>query len=260
VTFHPTSPTNSQPVTGKYFAPSGLTGATAASRYVGGTTSGAPTTGTFATGDFIIDEAGLIWICTVAGSPGTWVLVRSQSLNDAFLRISGTLGESIPRWGQAGTQITPASGTLYLTALALPAGVTCGHIAFCAGDTPGSSLTHWWFALYDSSLNQLAVTADQLTAAWNADNYKSLAIATIASGASATFTTTYTGLHYAGVMVAASGTPTLVSAAQVNGSIIQVAPVTGGTSDTSQGAPPSFPHAATSISPISTPIWGAVLT
>jgi hypothetical protein len=80
VTFHPTSPTSLQPVTGQYFAPSGLTGATAASRYVGGTASGAPTSGTFATGDFVIDQSGLIWICTAAGSPGTWTLAAPGAL------------------------------------------------------------------------------------------------------------------------------------------------------------------------------------
>ena len=52
--------------------PLGLTGATAPTRYVGGTTSGHPTTGTFAKGDFVIDETGLVWVCTTAGSPGTW--------------------------------------------------------------------------------------------------------------------------------------------------------------------------------------------
>lgn len=52
--------------------PAGLTGATAATRYVGGTASGAPTSGTFAVGDFVIDQSGMVWICTVAGTPGTW--------------------------------------------------------------------------------------------------------------------------------------------------------------------------------------------
>jgi hypothetical protein len=50
----------------------GLVGAASASRYVGATASGAPTTGTFAIGDFVIDQTGKIWICTVAGTPGTW--------------------------------------------------------------------------------------------------------------------------------------------------------------------------------------------
>lgn len=54
------------------FLPTGKTGATAVSTYAGATTGGPPTTGTFALGDFIIDQTGLEWVCTVAGSPGTW--------------------------------------------------------------------------------------------------------------------------------------------------------------------------------------------
>ena len=53
----------------------GMTGATASSRYVGGTSSGAPVTGTFLAGDFVIDQTGKIFVATVAGSPGTWVQV-----------------------------------------------------------------------------------------------------------------------------------------------------------------------------------------
>jgi hypothetical protein len=54
------------------FAPSSP-GASAATRYVGGTTSGAPETGTFEVGDFVVDQTGKVWICTAAGAPGTWV-------------------------------------------------------------------------------------------------------------------------------------------------------------------------------------------
>jgi len=56
-------------------APSGLTGATTPARFVGGTVAGAPSTGTFAVNDFVISQDGKIYICTVAGSPGTWVAV-----------------------------------------------------------------------------------------------------------------------------------------------------------------------------------------
>lgn len=55
--------------------PLALTGATAATRYVGGTTSGAPTTGTFAVGDFVIAQNGAVWVCTTAGTPGTWTQI-----------------------------------------------------------------------------------------------------------------------------------------------------------------------------------------
>jgi hypothetical protein len=52
----------------------GLAGATVPTRFVGATTAGAPTTGTFAVGDFIVSrDLGDVWVCTAAGTPGTWV-------------------------------------------------------------------------------------------------------------------------------------------------------------------------------------------
>ena len=50
----------------------GLTGAVAATRFVGGTASAAPVAGTFAIGDFVIGQTGAIWVCTAPGTPGTW--------------------------------------------------------------------------------------------------------------------------------------------------------------------------------------------
>ena len=76
-------PTFSGEVTGTDFNATGLTGATAATRYVGGTTNGAPTSGTFAVGDFIVDQTATIWVCTTAGTPGTWWTTIS---NHAVLR------------------------------------------------------------------------------------------------------------------------------------------------------------------------------
>ncbi|SBT63918.1 hypothetical protein GA0070622_0886 [Micromonospora sediminicola] len=36
------------------------------------TGTGAPTTGTWATGDAVVDAAGVLWLCTAGGTPGTW--------------------------------------------------------------------------------------------------------------------------------------------------------------------------------------------
>ena len=59
--------------TGNAVTVAGLAGATAATRWVGATASGAPVSGTFLTGDMIIDIAGgIIRTCTAGGSPGTW--------------------------------------------------------------------------------------------------------------------------------------------------------------------------------------------
>lgn len=60
---------------GRPYQLAGLTGATAATRYVGATTSGAPVSGTFAVGDFIVDQSGSAWVCTTAGTPGTWTQI-----------------------------------------------------------------------------------------------------------------------------------------------------------------------------------------
>ncbi len=60
---------------GDYFGamPAALTGATQAARFVGATTSGAPVSGTFAVGDVVVARDGKVWVCTSAGTPGTWV-------------------------------------------------------------------------------------------------------------------------------------------------------------------------------------------
>lgn len=78
-------------VPGSAFAPSGLTGATALSRYVGATASGAPASGTFAVGDFVIDQTGKIWLCTTAGTPGTWTQVGGGSSGALTLIATATL-------------------------------------------------------------------------------------------------------------------------------------------------------------------------
>lgn len=69
--------TQSNIITGTALKSSGLTGATAASRYVGATSTGAPASGTFLVGDFVIDQTGKVYICTTAGTPGTWTQVGS---------------------------------------------------------------------------------------------------------------------------------------------------------------------------------------
>jgi len=61
-------------------ASGGLTGATNATRYVGGTANGAPISGTFAVGDFIVDATSSIWVCVTAGTPGTWATTISNHI------------------------------------------------------------------------------------------------------------------------------------------------------------------------------------
>jgi len=57
----------------------GSTGAATQTRYMGGTSGTAPASGTFQVGDYVVDTTGAIWICTIAGTPGSWVQVGAAS-------------------------------------------------------------------------------------------------------------------------------------------------------------------------------------
>ena len=123
------SSASAQAFTGNLSAPvviaSGLTGSNSASRYVGATTSGAPASGTFLLGDFVIDQTGKIWICTTAGTPGTWT--RASILIDA------TAGDIQPLGAQAAGSIGKAADAGHVhptTGVATLSGATfTGYVA-----------------------------------------------------------------------------------------------------------------------------------
>jgi hypothetical protein len=64
------------------FVPRGLPGASdAQTRFVGGTTQGPPTTGTFEVGDYVVShQDGMFLICIEGGSPGVWQQTSVQYL------------------------------------------------------------------------------------------------------------------------------------------------------------------------------------
>lgn len=71
--------------------PVGVTGATAATRFAGATASGAPTSGTFLTGDWIIDmSVPTVRFCTAGGTPGTWGITPLPAAGTASPVIDGT--------------------------------------------------------------------------------------------------------------------------------------------------------------------------
>ena len=53
---------------------------------------GPPTTGTWATGDVIIDSGGALWICSASGTPGTWIVPNIDIEDPGTMVVSrGTL-------------------------------------------------------------------------------------------------------------------------------------------------------------------------
>ncbi len=140
----------------------------------------------------------------------------------------------------------PASGTLYLTACYIPKGFSVAQISFVCGGTAAGVPTHWWYGLYNSSRVQLAVTANQTSAAYSTFSVHTLAIATTAAGASSTFLTTYSGLYYIGWMMAATTVASNLGG-NSQSSIVGIAPISAGTSSTGQTTPPAFPFTAAVI-------------
>lgn len=101
-------------VQGTDFKPTGLTGATAASRLAGATAGGSPTSGTFAVGDAVVDQLGGLWICTVAGSPGTW--------DQANRVVSGGLNGQTLAVAALTELLTIAAAASSTTTMQIPAG------------------------------------------------------------------------------------------------------------------------------------------
>ncbi len=106
------------PVTGDYYGvvAAALTGATSASRYVGATTSGAPASGTFAVGDFVIARDGHLWICITAGSPGTWVNI----VTDALISVTDITTNNVTSSAHGFAPKSPADATKFLHGAATP--------------------------------------------------------------------------------------------------------------------------------------------
>jgi hypothetical protein len=137
-----------------------------------------------------------------------------------------------------GTSSTPTSGTLYLVPIWLPKGLVISNISFVSGGTAGASLTNYWFTLHNSSKVALARTADQTTTAWAANTIKTLAIAQATAGSASSYTTTYAGLHYLGVMIKATTVPSLVGEGSMPDVVASPSPGLGGT-DASLSTPPT---------------------
>lgn len=137
-----------------------------------------------------------------------------------------------------GTSSTPTSGTLYLVPIWLPKGFTVSNISFVSGSNAAVSPTNWWFTLHDSSKKALARTADQLTAAWAANTIMTKAVAQTTAGTASSYTTTYAGLHYLGVMIKATTNPNLISEGSMPDVVASVSPGFGGT-DAGLSTPPT---------------------
>jgi parallel beta-helix repeat protein len=157
-----------------------------------------------------------------------------------FTLPTGAMAQNMDRVRTAmSSQGVLSSGRLWLAAIVLPAGRTISSITFVSAGTALVSGTNQWFGLFDSSRNALRLTADDTSAAWSVSTAKTLAL-------TSSFVTTYAGLYYIGVMVAASTVPTLLGGSQ-SGVISTLAPVVSGSADINLTTPPTLPFQATAL-------------
>lgn len=106
--------TNSNHVHGQptMFAPTGLTGAVSASRYVGATASGSPSSGTFAVGDYVVAQTGDFYLCTAAGTPGTWLHIGHLNNSAAQSQPLGTQASGSSGVAAQADHVHPPTGVL----------------------------------------------------------------------------------------------------------------------------------------------------
>lgn len=165
---------------------------------------------------------------------------------------SGCIAQTVPWWFVAGSAIAAASGTLYLHAVTLPAGIPVSDITFAIGSTTGSTLTHGWYVLLNSALLQVAHTADQTSG--------SLAASTAVTKALVTpYTPAATAPYYIGYMVVASVQPTFCGSASVQGGSMFIEFPSNGASSTSLTTPGTDGSTSyIAISAAGDPVYGYV--
>ena len=163
--------------------------------------------------------------------------------------ITNHKAESIPR-NIAGPNIGAAtSGQLILQAIWLPAGMVISNLVAMSGTTASATQTNRWMALYDSSRNLLRQSTDQTTTA--------LAANTLYTAPITSFTTTYSGIHYIGLMTTATTVNSWVGAtAAANAAIRNQAPILTGTSTTALTT--TAPNPAAAITATVNSYWVAV--
>jgi parallel beta-helix repeat protein len=169
----------------------------------------------------------------------------------ALLKPTAALAETVPRGGSTlGNNAAITSGTLRLVAIPLPSGLLVSSITFVSGSQAAVTPTNQWFTIHDSARLMQGVTADDTTTAWAANTAKTLNLGT-------PYLTTYDGLYYLGIMVAAGTVPSLhavVSLLAVTG----LAPVLYGNADTGQTTPPVAPFTAAAPTASGVIVYGYV--
>ena len=178
----------------------------------------------------------------------------SVQVGDYYNQPGSATAATGPRWFATTNTGALTSGDLYVSALSIPVNTVVSSITLFTGTTVKGGGSHGWYVLLDSSLVVRMVTADQTDASTVWGSQKTFY--TLAGTAS--YTTTYSGLYYVGVMVAAGTTPTFAGPAGViSAGVYGAAPVLCGTSGTALTTPPSTGGTMASLSALNSTLFYA---
>lgn len=157
-------------------------------------------------------------VCDVTGetafSPVTGIVVPSPFDLDRSMKPVDVVAESMSRvLSHPNSTQAMVSGTRYLGAIQLPQDAPIKRLEVDTNGTASVTPTHFWMELFDADGNLLAVTADNGSTAWSTTQAPiRLALAKDGTGAaSSSFTPTYSGLYYIGVVFTGTGSPTLLT-------------------------------------------------
>lgn len=151
---------------------------------------------------------------------------------------TGGIAQTFNRYMPLSDLAMLTSGTLHIVGLYLPAGSLVSSISFRSRTTAAVSPTNQWFGLFDSGLGKLALTADDTSTAWGANTKKTLNL-------SAAYRTTYSGLHYCGILVVAATPPSLLGVNAATAFVLGETPILNRASSTSLTDPASCPATVT---------------
>lgn len=169
--------------------------------------------------------------------------------NDAPYGITGTKAESVPRTLAGQNIAAVTSGTMVMQAIYLRQGTVVANLHAHSGATASATQTNRWLALYDINRTLLRQSTDRTTTVLTAN--------TLWSEAITSYTATYTGLYYIGLMTAATTPNTLTGVtAATNAAIRGQVPILTGTSTTALTT--TAPATAAAITATVNSYWVAV--
>lgn len=201
-------------------------------------------TGADAAARVAIGSPGDVWKATGSSTTAAWGKPRGY-----YKMPASAIAETVMRESCA-NNAAPTTAQLYLMAIELEAGMVVANFNLRTNTVALSSGTNQWMSLHDSSRVQLAASADQALANMAASTEFHWPVATIASGAAASYTVPSTGLYYVGLMLKA-GTMCSIADATL-GSGAQGAPILAGSANAAQTGPNAFPFTASALTALAT--------